>query len=101
MKGVGRQRTVEQAIQPAIGIYRHYKGQRYRVLGTARHSESLESLVVYQALYGECGLWVRPAAMFCETFELDGKATPASRWNSLTTSQPMTIREPDLPPFPE
>lgn len=63
---------MENAVQPAIGIYRHYKGQRYRVLGTARHSETLELLVVYQALYGEHGLWVRPAAMFCETIERDG-----------------------------
>ena len=60
-------------MQPATGIYRHYKGQRYRVLGTAQHSETLEPMVVYQALYGEHGLWVRPAAMFCETIELDGE----------------------------
>ncbi len=60
-------------MQPTAGIYRHYKGQRYRVLGTARHSETLEPMVVYQALYGEHGLWVRPAAMFCETIELDGE----------------------------
>ena len=55
------------------GIYRHYKGQRYRVLGTARHSETMEELVIYQALYGERGLWVRPAAMFAQTVELDGE----------------------------
>ena len=55
------------------GIYRHHKGQRYRVLGTARHSETLEELVVYQALYGEHGLWVRPAAMFAETVQRDGQ----------------------------
>jgi hypothetical protein len=55
------------------GIYRHYKGQRYRVLGTAHHSETMEELVVYQALYGEHGLWVRPATMFAETVELDGE----------------------------
>ena len=56
-----------------VGFYRHFKGMPYRVLGTARHSETLEPLVVYQALYGEHGLWVRPAAMFCETIELDGE----------------------------
>ncbi|SFS19654.1 Protein of unknown function [Dyella sp. OK004] len=61
---------------PETGFYRHYKGQRYRVLGTARHSETLEPLVVYQALYGEHGLWVRPAAMFCETVEVDGQTVP-------------------------
>lgn len=60
-------------MQAIAGIYRHYKGQRYRVLGMARHSETMEPLVVYQALYGEHGLWVRPAAMFCETIELDGE----------------------------
>ena len=65
-------------MQPTAGIYRHYKGQRYRVLGTARHSETLEPLVVYQALYGEFGLWVRPAAMFCETVVLDGQ--PVARF---------------------
>ena len=60
------------------GIYRHYKGQRYRVLGTARHSETMEEVVVYQALYGDYGLWVRPATMFCETVELEGE--PISRF---------------------
>lgn len=58
------------------GIYRHYKGQRYRVLGIAQHSETMEQVVVYQALYGDYGLWVRPAAMFCETVELDGEPIP-------------------------
>ena len=60
------------------GIYRHYKGQRYRVLGIAQHSETMEQVVVYQALYGDYGLWVRPAAMFCETVELEGE--PISRF---------------------
>jgi len=63
-------------MQPVPGTYRHYKGQRYRVLGTAQHSETMETLVVYQALYGEYGLWVRPAAMFVETVELDGEPIP-------------------------
>ena len=52
---------------PRPGRYRHYKGNEYRVLGLARHSETLEVLVVYEALYGAGGLWVRPAAMFTET----------------------------------
>jgi hypothetical protein len=64
------------AMSIAIGIYRHYKGQSYRVLGTARHSETMEELVVYQALYGDHGLWVRPAAMFAESIELDGEPIP-------------------------
>ena len=59
-----------------VGLYRHFKGMPYRVLGTARHSETMEELVVYQALYGEQGLWVRPAAMFAETVEHDGRAQP-------------------------
>jgi hypothetical protein len=52
--------------EPRPGRYRHYKGGEYRVVGLARHSESLEPLVVYEALYGAGGLWVRPAAMFTE-----------------------------------
>ena len=51
-------------IQP--GIYRHFKGNRYELLGMAKHSETLEPMVVYRALYGEGGLWVRPAAMLNE-----------------------------------
>ena len=61
---------------PKPGLYRHYKGNEYRVTGLARHSETLEPLVVYQALYGECGLWVRPAAMFSETIEMGGRRVP-------------------------
>lgn len=56
----------------APGRYRHYKGMDYEVLGVARHSETLEPVVVYRALYGEGGLWVRPYAMFCETVVIDG-----------------------------
>ncbi|MBE6866743.1 MAG: DUF1653 domain-containing protein [Ruminococcaceae bacterium] len=55
------------------GLYRHFKGNMYRVIGTARHSETMEEMVVYQALYGEMGLWVRPRNMFLETVERDGK----------------------------
>ncbi|MBI2498504.1 MAG: DUF1653 domain-containing protein [Opitutae bacterium] len=62
--------------EPRSGLYRHYKGNDYRVIGLARHSETLEPLVVYQALYGERGLWVRPAAMFAETVEIGGKRVP-------------------------
>ncbi len=55
------------------GVYRHYKGNMYRVIGEATHSETLERLVVYQALYGERGLWVRPRAMFLETVTVGGE----------------------------
>ena len=55
------------------GVYRHFKGNEYRVLCVAKHSETEELMVVYQALYGERGIWVRPAAMWNETVERDGK----------------------------
>ena len=55
------------------GRYRHFKGNEYQVLGVARHSETEEEMVVYRALYGEGGLWVRPAAMWNEIVERDGK----------------------------
>jgi hypothetical protein len=55
------------------GLYRHFKGNYYQVIGTARHSETMEELVVYRALYGERGLWVRPASMWNELVERDGR----------------------------
>ena len=55
------------------GIYRHFKGNRYEVLDLAHHSETEEWMVVYRALYGERGLWVRPASMWLETVERDGQ----------------------------
>ena len=58
------------------GRYRHYKGNEYTVLGVARHSETLEKLVVYRQEYGERGLWVRPAAMFAESVEVEGRVVP-------------------------
>lgn len=60
----------------APGLYRHYKGGLYEVLEVARHSETLEPLVVYRALYGARGLWVRPAGMFRETVTVDGQQQP-------------------------
>jgi len=58
------------------GRYRHYKGNEYEVIGIARHSETLEAMVVYRPLYGEGGLWVRPAAMFAEDVVIDGSRRP-------------------------
>lgn len=58
------------------GVYRHYKGNHYRVLGEAKHSETLEAMVVYQALYDERGLWVRPRAMFLEKVCVDDREQP-------------------------
>jgi len=58
------------------GRYRHYKGQEYEVIGIAQHSETLEDLVVYRALYGEGELWVRPKEMFLSMVEQEGKKVP-------------------------
>lgn len=59
-----------------LGIYEHFKGKRYRVIGVAKHSETLEDVVVYQKLYDDRGLWVRPLAMFLEDVEVEGKRVP-------------------------
>jgi hypothetical protein len=70
----------DQDLPPLIitpkGLYRHYKGGQYEVIDTARHSETLEPMTVYRALYGEHGLWVRPAAMFNEQVLVDGVMQP-------------------------
>ena len=59
-----------------IGKYRHFKGKEYEVLFVAKHSETLEEMVVYRALYGEQGIWVRPLSMWTEKVERDGKVQP-------------------------
>ena len=58
------------------GRYRHFKGKEYEVIGVASHSETLEPMVVYRALYGEGGLWVRPAAMWTEQVDREGYSGP-------------------------
>lgn len=63
-----------ESIKP--GRYRHFKGGEYELIGTARHSETMEEMVVYRALYGEGGLWVRPASMWNETVEREGRRFP-------------------------
>ena len=63
-----------------LGRYRHYKGGEYEVLGVVRHSETLEPMVLYRALYGEAGLWVRPFAMFLESVEVNGERRPRFAW---------------------
>jgi hypothetical protein len=68
------------------GFYRHYKGGLYEVVGTVRHSEDLSPMTLYRALYGEQGLWVRPAAMFNETVVIDGVVQP--RFACLGTQNP-------------
>jgi hypothetical protein len=56
-----------------LGIYRHFKGNEYEVIAIAKHSETTEDYVVYRALYGDGGMWVRPASMWNEAVERDGK----------------------------
>lgn len=63
-----------QTLKP--GRYRHFKGNEYQVIGVAHHSETQQPLVVYRALYGEMGLWVRPLEMFTASVERDGKTVP-------------------------
>lgn len=58
------------------GIYKHYKGNEYKVLGVAKHSETMEEFVVYQKQYDDFGIWVRPKAMFLESVEVNGKKVP-------------------------
>ncbi len=67
-----------ETIKP--GVYRHFKGNLYRVLFTAQHSETREEMVVYQALYGERGYWVRPAAMWLETVKRENYIGPRFTW---------------------
>lgn len=62
------------SVEIKLGKYRHFKGNEYEVIGIAKNSETLEETVVYKALYGDGGLWVRPASMWNETVERDGKA---------------------------
>ena len=62
------------------GIYEHYKGNRYELIGSANHSETLEKMVVYKALYGEGDIWVRPLYMWDEEVEVMGKRVPRFRY---------------------
>ncbi len=77
---LSREHAVSTYEEPSImvlpGVYRHHKGQQYEVLGVARHSETEEEFVVYRALYGDHGLWVRPLAMFTENVDREGVSVP-------------------------
>ncbi len=66
--------------EPKPGIYKHFKGNLYRLLYIAKHSETLEPMVVYQALYGEWGIWVRPLPMWSEPVRRDGYEGPRFQW---------------------
>lgn len=72
------------------GFYRHYKGGEYEVVGTVRHSEDLQPMTLYRALYGERGLWVRPAAMFNESVLVDGVMQPRFKFLGETTTSTST-----------
>lgn len=63
-----------------LGKYEHYKGKQYEVIGIAKHSETLEEMVVYRALYRERGLWARPLEMFLEEVEVSGKKMPRFKY---------------------
>lgn len=63
-----------------LGKYKHYKGNDYQVIGVATHSETLELEVVYQKLYDDHSLWVRPLSMFIETVEVNGEKVPRFGW---------------------
>lgn len=63
-----------------LGVYEHYKKRNYKVLGVVRHSETGQELVLYQPLYGDGGLWVRPLDMFTENVDVDGEQVPRFRY---------------------
>lgn len=69
-----------------LGTYKHYKGHEYEVIGVAKHSETLEEMVVYRGLYGERELWTRPLSMFLETVEVEGKKIPRFEYIGNKTS---------------
>ncbi len=75
-----------------LGIYQHYSGKLYQVIGIARHSETLEELVVYQCLYGSYGLWVRPKTMFEEIIEHKGEPQPRFKYISGGVAEPAALR---------
>jgi len=75
---------------PAPGLYRHYKGGLYEVIGTAMHSETQERLVVYRPQYGERALWVRPLSMFMESVAIDG--VPVARFAAIGADDSRTIQ---------
>ncbi|HUD02110.1 MAG TPA: DUF1653 domain-containing protein [Rhabdochlamydiaceae bacterium] len=66
----------ETATQLPLGIYQHYKGNRYEVLGVGRHSETHEEMVIYRGLYGAHDFWIRPLSLFIDTVNWEGKTIP-------------------------
>ncbi len=76
-----------------LGIYRHYKGNLYQLLGISRHSETLEKFVVYQALYGDYGIWIRPFDMFFEKIEKEGKEIYRFEFISETWAKAPSVKD--------
>ena len=87
--------TLPPMITTPPGRYRHYKGGLYEVVGTVRHSETLEPMTLYRALYGEQGLWVRPAAMFNGEVDVDVDVAG----NAASTDSPGEAGRPRQPRF--
>ena len=73
----------------SLGVYRHYKGNYYKVIGFAKHSETMEDMVIYQAIYGERGIWVRPLFMWSELVEVDSKTV--QRFEYVGSDEPNQI----------
>ena len=86
--------TAETTAAPAItpGIYRHYKGNDYQVMGVVRHSETEEYLVLYKTLYGDYSSWVRPYSMFTDEADVDGQCQPRFRLLEATEAQQPVLR---------
>lgn len=75
-----------------LGLYQHYKGNYYQVIGLCRHSETLETMIVYRGLYGDYGLWVRPKTMFEETLVYEGVERPRFQFvRTLNTEPPQVV----------
>ena len=77
---------------PKPGIYQHYKGKLYQVIGISRHSETLDVFVVYQQLYADFGLWVRPAEMFLETVTINGESVPRFKFINEHLAKAPTVK---------
>lgn len=75
-----------------LGLYQHYKGNFYNVIGLCRHSETLEENVAYQALYGDYGLWTRPLKLFLETVEFNGQSLPRFKFINTVFGQAPSVR---------
>ena len=85
-------KEIQEMTELKLGLYQHYKGKFYQVIGLCRHSETLDILVVYQALYGDYGLWVRPLTIFLQTVEEDGQTIPRFQFIRSIVDQAAKLR---------